>query len=267
MVQQLNSIFNADFNLNSLTCVRKSYNADTRYNRMEIPRRMNGLMLLQDGSAVFQFPDGTNLHGKQGDVIFLPKGAKYLLTFSPLHNRLTHPIILNFLVSEPDGTEIIPNCGVLRLCRDDGTLQPLFVCAAQHYEKGANAKLKASSYELFGEVFPVSETDECCISYISRNYTQNFNIPQLAARCAMSETAYRKKFRQLTGFSPVQYINHLKIERACQMLLSDDISPQDISDFLGFYKLPYFYKVFKDITGMTPNQYRDTQSTDSVNKN
>ena len=73
----------------------------------------------------------------------------------------------------------------------------------------------------------------------------------------MSETAYRKRFRQLTGQSPVQYINRLKIEKACQMLLSGDISPNDISDFLNFYSLPYFYKVFKDITGMTPHQYRD----------
>ncbi len=73
----------------------------------------------------------------------------------------------------------------------------------------------------------------------------------------MSETVYRKRFRQVTGLSPVQYINRLKIEKACQMLRSGDMSSSAISEFLNFYSLPYFYKVFRECMGMTPNQYRD----------
>jgi two-component system response regulator YesN len=57
----------------------------------------------------------------------------------------------------------------------------------------------------------------------------------------------------------VRYINRLKVEKACQMLQSGDISPSLISDFLNFYSLPYFYKVFKEYTGMTPHQYRNSQ--------
>ena len=41
------------------------------------------------------------------------------------------------------------------------------------------------------------------------------------------------------------------------MLRSGDISPGQISDFLNFYSLPYFYKIFKEHTGLTPHEYRD----------
>ena len=66
---------------------------------------------------------------------------------------------------------------------------------------------------------------------------------------------YRKRFKELTGMSPVQYINRLKIEKACQMLKGGDQHLQEISDFLGYNNLPCFYKVFKDHTGLTPKEY------------
>ena len=46
------------------------------------------------------------------------------------------------------------------------------------------------------------------------------------------------------------------IEKACQLILTGDIGMQEISDFLNFYNLPYFYKVFRENTGLTPLQYR-----------
>ena len=114
----------------------------------------------------------------------------------------------------------------------------MFTAVTQLYLSAAPAKLKAKVLSLFGNLFPIADTDECCISYIGRHYTDKLSIPELAQRSAMSETTYRKRFRQLTGVSPVQYINRLKIEKACQMLKSGDISPAQISNYLNFYSLP-----------------------------
>ena len=81
----------------------------------------------------------------------------------------------------------------------------------------------------------------------------------------MSETAYRKRFKAVTGAAPLQYINNLKIEKARQMLLdSEDISVKEICDILNFYSLPYFYKVFKEHTGLTPMKYRYLQDGDNT---
>lgn len=259
--QTLNNIFTTDFNVYGLACPYRSWDSDTRYNYLDTPRRRHGLMLLTDYPAVFDLPNGKTFQQNPGDLLLLPKGAQYQVRFLVPAKKQTHPIVLNFCLSNSDGEETPIQRDVMCLCKDDGNLMHLFSAVLHLYESGTVANLKAKVYELFDQIFPIEETDQCSIGYINRHYTARFSIPELARRNAVSESVYRKQFKQLTGLSPVQYINRLKIEKACQMLLSDDTSPRDISDFLGFYSLPYFYKVFKDITDMTPNQYRDIHST------
>lgn len=264
-LQLINSVFTSDFNLDSVTSVRQNWNADTRYNRMEIPRHRNALLLLTDHPAVFQLPDNKVLQGNVGDIILLPKGARYILRFYVPDGQNTHPIVINFRLSDSNGEEMELGCGVHKLCSDDGSCAPFFHASAQLYRSASPALLKGKIYELFGNLFPISERDECCIDFINRHYTENFSIPHLAQKCALSESAYRKRFKQMTGLSPIQYVNRLKIEKACQLILTGDISMQEISDFLNFYNLPYFYKIFKDNTGVTPVQYRAKMQESSEN--
>ncbi|MBE6778987.1 MAG: AraC family transcriptional regulator [Ruminococcaceae bacterium] len=254
---ELNQIFTTDFNIDSIACPYRSWDADTRYHYIDSPRRRHGLMLLTDHPALFEMPDGQTVQRNAGDLLLLPKGAQYHVRFLVPPGKQTHPVVINFRLSTADGRETLLPGQVVRLCCDDGRLLPLFNAAVHLYESGTVANLKAKVYELFDRIFPVEETDQCCIGYINRHYTSRFSVPELARRCAVSETVYRKQFRQLTGRSPVQYINRLKIEKACQMLQNDDIRLQEISDFLGFYSLPYFYKVFKDHMGITPHEYME----------
>lgn len=255
--QQFNKIFTSDFNLDTIFSFRQTWSPGSRYNCTDSPRRNHGIFLITDYPAVYDLPDGSTLRANPGDIVLLPMNSRYAVSFIIPEGKESHPLIVNFRMTDPEGKEITIDSGVVRLTRDDGTLLPLFTTAAQLY-KGANtALLKAKVYELFGSIFPLYDADECCINYINHHYTHNFSIPELAKRCALSETSYRKRFKQLTGLSPVQYINRLKIDKACQMLANADISPGSICSFLNFYSLPYFYKVFKDITGLTPNQYRE----------
>ena len=256
-IDQLNELFTSDFNLDNIVSAQQSWNSDAKFSRLDRPRRSHGLFLLTDYPALYELTDGTQFRANPGDVLLLPKGARYVTTFESPAGKLSHPLMINFRLTDADGQEIPLGDRVLRLCRDDGSLQPLFTAATQLYLNAAPAKLKAKVFSLLGNIFPIADTDECCIAYIGRHYTDKLSIPELARRCAVSETVYRKRFRQLTGVAPVQYINRLKIEKACQMLKSGDLSPGQISDFLNFYSLPYFYKVFKAYTGLTPHQYRN----------
>ena len=256
-LDKINEIFTSDFNLDGIVATQQSWNSGARFSRQDRPRSSHGLFLLVDYPAMYDMLDGTYLQANPGDVLLLPKGARYITTFNSPSGKTSHPLMLNFRLRDAVGDEIPLGERVIRLCRDNGTLQPMFTAATQLYLSASPAMLKAKAFELFGNLFPIADTDECCVAYIGRHYTDKLSIPALAQRCAMSETVYRRRFRQLTGMSPVQYISRLKIDKACQMLQSGDISPLQISEFLNFYSLPYFYKVFKEYTGMTPNQYRD----------
>ena len=256
---RLNEIFTSDFNLDTLISTRQSWTSGAKFSRLERPRSSHGLFLLTDYPALYELTDGTQFRANPGDLLLLPKGARYVTTFESPEGKSSNPLMLNFRLTTPQGQT--PNLGdhPLRLLRDNGSLEPMFSAATQLYIGAAPARLKAKAYEIFGNIFPIADSDECGIAYIGRHYTDKLSIPALAQRCAMSETAYRKRFHQLTGVAPVQYINGLKIEKACQLLQTGDMNPGQISDFLNFYSLPYFYKVFKAHTGLTPNQYQQSQ--------
>lgn len=256
-IDQLNEIFTSDINLDNIVAARQSWSPGAKFSRLDRPRSSHGLFLLTDYPALYELTDGTVFRANPGDILLLPKGARYVTTFECPEGKISHPLMINFRLTDTGGQQFSFGDRVLRLCRDNGALQSLFINATHLYLSAAPSKLKSVVFSLIGEIFPIADTDECCIAYIGRHYTDKLSIPELARRCAVSETVYRKRFRQLTGISPVQYINRLRIDKACQMLQSGDLSPGQISDFLNFYSLPYFYKVFKAHTGLTPHQYRD----------
>ena len=78
---------------------------------------------------------------------------------------------------------------------------------------------------------------------------------ELARAFGIGEQAYRKKFKRLSGLTPVEYRSRLQIEAACHQLISDK-PIKEIGYDLGFGSYYYFSRRFKQLTGMTPGEYR-----------
>ncbi len=257
----IDQYFVADFNIDSVFSVRQSWERGGQiYNRIQ-PRTRNGLLLFTNYPAEYILSDGSTLRVGVGDVVLLPKGSCYTTKFTTPDGKASHPILINFRMTDLEGNEICLGEKVCRIPHREHELFPLFDAAAEYYKKSSLMQLKATVYKILSKLFPIKQEDECCISYIGNHYTAQFQIGELARKCSLSETAYRKKFKELTGESPLGYINRLKIEKACEMLLNSDIKPADISDFLNFYSPQYFYRVFKQYMGITPKEYREKEKT------
>lgn len=254
-IQKLNEIFTAEFNIDSIVALRQNRTCN-RHSWMDTPRRINGLFLITDYPAHYTLDDGSSFKAEVGDVLLMPKGSRYVVEFSIPEGKKTHPLMINFRLVDAENNEIVLPTGVKKLTQDDHTLLPLFSAAAQHYKNSAHALLKSRVFEIIGNVFPIEPKDECMISYINRHYTHSFSIAELAERSAMCEAAYRRRFKELTGVSPVQYINSLKVQKACELLADADLNAADIAEFLSFCSISYFYRVFKDIKGMTPAEFK-----------
>lgn len=258
--QDINILFSTDFNIDGILAIQQCWSYNTRFNYLEKPRRRHGLLMLTDYSALFELPGNETFRAAPGDVLLLPKDSHYAVTFFPPPDKVSQPVLINFRMTDHTGTEISLPANILRVAKDNGTLRALFHTATQQYKNASPARLKATVYEIMGRLFPLSELDELCIGYINHNITDRFSIPQLAEKCGLSETSYRKRFKAATGISPLQYINTLKIEKAKQMLAGIEvISTKEICEILNFYSLPYFYKVFREHTGFTPMKYRTRQ--------
>lgn len=94
------------------------------------------------------------------------------------------------------------------------------------------------------------------IDYIGDHYQQNISLSDVAEALQISSYYLSRIFHQKTGVTFTDYLTHLRIEKAKEMLINEAISIKEISLSTGFNSQIYFSKVFRKATGMTPNEYR-----------
>jgi len=94
------------------------------------------------------------------------------------------------------------------------------------------------------------------VNYIHTNFrSQNISCDELAEMSVMSQTYFRRVFKNVYGNSPVQYIIKLRLEYSKQLLSSNLYTVSEVSDKAGFSDPKYFSKVFKKYYGYSPKQY------------
>jgi AraC-like DNA-binding protein len=95
------------------------------------------------------------------------------------------------------------------------------------------------------------------LAYIRQNLTRPFSEADLAAIAGQSTSAFSRAFRQHTGMSLVQYVKRLRINLACQILMSDEqASITSICYEVGYNNLSNFNRQFLAEKGMTPSRFR-----------
>ena len=95
------------------------------------------------------------------------------------------------------------------------------------------------------------------LAYIRENLTQPFSESDLADIAGQTPSAFSRSFRKHTGMSLLQYIRRLRINLACQMLMSDERAQiSDICFEVGFNNLSNFNRQFLAEKSMPPSQFR-----------
>lgn len=92
--------------------------------------------------------------------------------------------------------------------------------------------------------------------YIRTNYDKRFSLDDMASLCNISPSYFSKLFNRITGDSFSNYVNQVRVEKACELLANTDTPITVIALDLGFEDNSYFDKVFKRIKGVTPSVYK-----------
>ena len=103
------------------------------------------------------------------------------------------------------------------------------------------------------------------MSYIQMNLNQPLTIIHLAQRANQHQDYFSRQFLQYTGERPLNYIHEKRIERAQYLITTTNMIFTDIAGETGFNSLPHFSKIFKKVTGTTPDNYRkQNQSVNTI---
>ena len=94
-------------------------------------------------------------------------------------------------------------------------------------------------------------------SYINNHLYQNIHVSDLAEQMCLSSDHFTRIFKQVSGMSPIQYIQAKRIERAQTLLLASRLSIKEIAETVGIPNLSQFSKLFTKETGHSPREYRD----------
>ncbi|MEK8127920.1 helix-turn-helix domain-containing protein [Paenibacillus filicis] len=91
--------------------------------------------------------------------------------------------------------------------------------------------------------------------YVIVNIDKIVTLEELSSVLHLNPSYLSRLFKKETGENFVEYITKVKVEHAKELLDQTQLSVDEIAEKIGYEK-NYFYKVFKKLTGMTPNHYR-----------
>ena len=101
---------------------------------------------------------------------------------------------------------------------------------------------------------PLSERAE---RWLQKNLHESISIAALAAHCRVSERTLLRRFHADFGATPLEYVQKLRVERAKALLESTALSFEEIVGRCGYQDVSSFRRLFKQVTQLTPNDYRD----------
>lgn len=91
------------------------------------------------------------------------------------------------------------------------------------------------------------------LEYIDSHFTEKLSLGQLAAMANMSSHYFCRLFKNLTGKSPTEYINHLRLNKAAILLRDSTLNITEVALSVGFNDSNYFSRQFKKYKQVSPS--------------
>lgn len=229
------------------------------------PRPFFSIGIILNGVGEFCTGKAEPITVSAGDIIIVPTAATYTSHWKgyPDISYITFHFILEKSFS--DNISIQKICGLEHLKKDFQTAYDDFSALSEPF------KVLGIFYNVLHEVLPKIKKSSAkrmgvsvkkAIDYITSNYTKNITIAELAKAANLSPSRFFTVFKNETGTTPIEYKNRICVRNAEKLLLSQELTIEEISEKLGFNSSTYFRRTFKLYTGKSPREYKNDIKTE-----
>jgi len=94
------------------------------------------------------------------------------------------------------------------------------------------------------------------LQYIENHIDTELKAEEIASKVYLSPNYFRKLFKEVTGITPVEYINRVRISRACALLKEENLTISQVAQMVGINDLNYFSRLFKSLAGCSPSEFK-----------
>ena len=235
--------------------------------RMNKPRKSNGIIFLNGCNGKYTDKNGKGFFAPQKSLICLPFGSEYSVVNLECGMADTDALLIEFNIIQNGKTVTLGESPFIIYGEERVSITDKLNRALSDYLSPLRspAKLKSDIYDLlatlgtqhrrthdrkFNAIEPAITLLESCPS-------DNLTVTQLAAACHISESSFRRSFREYFGKSPVEYKIDIRLEQAKKMLDDGDMTVAEIAEALSFDTAAYLCKLFKKKLGLTPTEFKN----------
>lgn len=122
-----------------------------------------------------------------------------------------------------------------------------------------------SSFTMFrGQKDHDDEVVKKAQEYIEQNFQEKISVEELSDRFGIGRRTFERRFKKATTNTTVEYIQRVKIEAAKKQLETGRKNVNEVMFDIGYTDIKAFRDVFRKITGMSPNDYRNKYNKEAV---
>ena len=203
------------------------------------------IIYVSDGQLTYTLTGSKEVfHIKKGDILFIPKHLPYQTLY--LQNNTIIKIIVFDITCD-----VLPSYLQNAICTRSQSMSTIFsaisndplLLAGKAYELLYHLIRKADKQipVKYVKILPAIED-------IKLHYDENHKMEYYAQLCNMSESNFRKLFKEYTGKSPVEYRNDIRMGAVHTMILSGEFTIQEAAYIAGFNNMSFFYQLYHKST-------------------
>ncbi|MGM0125303.1 hypothetical protein IGI37_002701 [Enterococcus sp. AZ194] len=243
-------------------------NAKYHYAERSLGAQENILLICLDGAGTVELNNEESYRIKENEALCIPRNTPHRYfadKLAPWTVMWIHFYTPNTKLFTQDEVKIIPVFGADRMRRIQHNFSELLELADQ--EVSLPNLLSSANYLLLilTDVFLAKEEVidkqnillQKCVDYMNQNYQQELSLADLARVSNVSPSYLSAIFKKYTEKSPIDFLIHIRIEKACMYLKMTDLKLYQISDKVGYQDSFYFSRLFKKNTGKSPKKYRE----------